>query len=73
MFHRQLGQGKFCGTNDVYRFLEVNNLIDGWDCIPDGSRLKSQWLNCKTFHDNSRHPRFKIYLIKNLIAKDLNN
>ena len=55
------------------RFLEVDNLIDGSHGVPDGSRLKSQWLNFKTFHDNSRHPRFKIYLIKNLIAKDLND
>ena len=55
------------------RFLEVDNLIDGSHGVPDGSRLKSQWLNFKTFHDNSRHPRFKIYLIKNFIAKDLND
>ena len=48
-------------------------MIDGWDCVPEGSRLKNQWLNFKTFHDNSRHPCFKIYLIKNFIAKDLND
>ena len=27
---------------EMSKFLVVNNLIDGWDCIPDGSRLKSQ-------------------------------
>ena len=48
-------------------------MIDGWDCAPDGSRLKSQRLNFKTFHNNSRHSHFKIYLIKNFIAKDLND
>ena len=55
------------------RFLVVNNLIDGWDCVPDDSRLKSQWLNFKTFYDNLRHPHFKIYLIQSFIAKDLND
>ena len=55
------------------RFLVVNNLIDGWDCVPDDIRLKSQWLNFKTFYDNLRHPHFKIYLIQSFIAKDLND
>ena len=40
MADKILRQCRLC--KEMSRFLNVNNLIDGWDRAPDGGRLENQ-------------------------------